>query len=156
MVDLMEQIILTREQMASVLVRAFDLKPKSGVNVTINDLAKISASHVDDVKVLYQNGVTVGKANGVYAPKDGVTRAEFSVFMYRALMELPVPHPDDIKLRFQQMIKINHLKTTNLNQSKRKAINRIKMGRKKTYYISSYKDCIKDNKWNDSGSGQKW
>ena len=123
---------LTREQMASVLVRAFNLKPISGVNVTINDLDQISTSHVDDVRILYQNEVTKGKLDGGYDPKDGVTRAEFSVFMYRALLEHQFHILMTLKLRFQKMTKINHLKTINQNQRKKKAINRIKMSRKKS------------------------
>lgn len=88
---------LTREQMASVLVRAFDLKPVSGVNVTINDLSKIASAHINDVKVLYQNGVTKGKAHGVYDPKGDVSRAEFSVFISRALVKQSgqIPNGDD-------------------------------------------------------------
>ena len=86
---------LTREQMASVLVRALDLKPVSDVTVNLNDLHTVSASHVDDVKVLYQNGITTGKKDGSYDPKGAVTRAEFSVFLSRGLDARMSPLPGE-------------------------------------------------------------
>ncbi|QOY37005.1 S-layer homology domain-containing protein [Anaerobacillus isosaccharinicus] len=77
--------LLTREQMASVLVRAFQLKPVSTNTVVINDQKSISASHLIDVITLYQNDVTKGKSGNVFDPKGVVTRAEFSVFLFRAM-----------------------------------------------------------------------
>ncbi len=76
---------LTREQMASVLVRAFDLKAVPTTSVKINDQRQISPAHLQDVITLYQNGVTKGKPGDVYDPKGFVTRAEFSVFLFRAM-----------------------------------------------------------------------
>lgn len=78
--------VLTREQMASVLVRAFDLKtPVDAKTVEFKDFDKIDAVHQDDVLVLAQNGLTTGVGNGLYAPDSPVTRAEFATFLYRAL-----------------------------------------------------------------------
>ncbi len=87
--------LLTREQMASVLVRAFGLIAKADVTVNLNDLSKVSSAHVNDVKILYQNGITNGKENGLYDPKGSVSRAEFSVFMHRALIENPIPQQEE-------------------------------------------------------------
>ncbi|WP_071393432.1 S-layer homology domain-containing protein [Bacillus tuaregi] len=81
--------LLTREQMASVIVRAFGFQPNSAVAVPLNDLDQVSAAHLHDVKVLYQNGITEGKKNGSFDPKGTVTRAEFSVFLDRALKNIP-------------------------------------------------------------------
>lgn len=79
---------LTREQMASVLVRAFDLKPVAAVEVQMTDTDKILSVHLQDVKVLYQNGITKGIGNGKFDPKGSVTRAQFSVFLHRVLEEI--------------------------------------------------------------------
>lgn len=77
--------LLTREQMASVLVRAFQLEPVPNKQVTINDRSRIAPIHLQDVITLYQNDVTKGKPGNVFDPKGVVTRAEFSVFLFRAI-----------------------------------------------------------------------
>ncbi|RYI28843.1 S-layer homology domain-containing protein [Bacillus infantis] len=75
---------LTREQMASVLVRAFDLKD-TGAAVNLNDLSKAHASHQENVKILVQNGVSIVSDNN-FRPKETVTRAQFALFLYRAMV----------------------------------------------------------------------
>ncbi len=76
--------ILTREQMASVLVRAFDLKA-TNENVVITDMNHVSASHRKDVEILYQNKITMGTTSGKFDPKSPVSRAQFAVFLSRAM-----------------------------------------------------------------------
>ncbi|MGF9858762.1 alkaline phosphatase [Priestia endophytica] len=75
---------LSREQMASVLVKAFDLK-KNNKEVNLADLDSVSPSHKENVKILYQNGITTGKEDGTYAPFEKIKRDQFSVFMHRVL-----------------------------------------------------------------------
>ncbi|OXT14904.1 hypothetical protein B9K06_23735 [Bacillus sp. OG2] len=75
---------LTREQMASVLVRAFDLKD-NGEAVNVADLSKAHASHQANVKILVQNGVSVVSDNN-FRPKETVSRAQFATFLYRAMV----------------------------------------------------------------------
>lgn len=75
---------LTREQMASVLVRAFDLQPKD-VQVNLTDLDQVSETHRKSVEILYQNGITTGRANGEFDPHAPVTRVQFVVFLSRAM-----------------------------------------------------------------------
>lgn len=77
---------LTREQMASVIVRAFQLKD-TGEEVRFKDDASISESHKYGVKVLMQHGITTGKEDGTFAPKSPVTRASFVVFLHRAMVQ---------------------------------------------------------------------
>ncbi|WP_282935803.1 alpha/beta fold hydrolase [Paenibacillus sp. RC67] len=73
---------LTREQMASLLVRAFQLKD-NGMNVWFKDEGIMSDSHYNDVIRLKQYFLT----NQVeFMPKDKVTRAQLSLFLYRAIM----------------------------------------------------------------------
>lgn len=76
---------LTREQMASVLVRAFDLKEDPAKNSLskVKDANQILPGHRQDVKVLYDLSITSGKDNGKYAPKDSITRVEFVTFLDR-------------------------------------------------------------------------
>ncbi len=78
---------LTREQMASVLVRAFDLKA-TNAEVKLTDLGRVSDAHRKDVEILYQNGITLGNGNGQYDPKGTVSRAHFAVFLSRAMNTL--------------------------------------------------------------------
>ncbi|GLB60229.1 S-layer homology domain-containing protein [Cytobacillus sp. NCCP-133] len=78
---------LTREQMASVIVRAFNLED-TGEEVTFTDSEKISESHKENVKILAQYGITTGKADGSFDPKGNVSRGHFATFLYRA-MEMP-------------------------------------------------------------------
>lgn len=75
---------LTREQMASVLVRAFDLEGDASA-INVSDMDDISEAHMEDVITLYQNGVTNGNTNGTFGPKAKVNRAQFAVFLSRAL-----------------------------------------------------------------------
>lgn len=78
--------VLTREQMASVLVRAFELElDPNGEDVSFTDWDAVSPTHQQNVKILAQHGITTGKADGSFAPKAPVSRAAFAVFLSRAL-----------------------------------------------------------------------
>jgi len=76
---------LTREQMASILVRSFNLKSKTDIKVELTDLSKASKAHKADIETLYQNGITLGFQDGEFKPKDSVSRVTFSVFLHRSL-----------------------------------------------------------------------
>ena len=94
---------LTREEMATWLVRAFDLQKKDDQEVPLTDLYKVAPIHRENVEILYQNGITKGKGDGSYGPKEPVTRAQFSTFFYRALSYqetkiAEVERPGDIKI----------------------------------------------------------
>ncbi|WP_102273759.1 5'-nucleotidase C-terminal domain-containing protein [Cytobacillus massiliigabonensis] len=86
--------VLTREQMATVLVRAFDLKA-TDKEVTFTDADKISASHKENVTILAQNGITTGKEDGSFDPKASVNRATFATFLYRAIEKSNQEKPED-------------------------------------------------------------
>ncbi len=75
---------LNREQMASVLVRAFGLKA-TNEKVKLADLDSVSDAHRKDAEILYQNGITLGNGNGNFDPKGSVSRAHFAVFLSRSL-----------------------------------------------------------------------
>ncbi|MBU8881141.1 5'-nucleotidase C-terminal domain-containing protein [Bacillus sp. FJAT-29790] len=90
--------VLTREQMASVLVRAFDLKA-TDKEVSFTDWDKISSTHRENVKILAQNGLTTGKGDGSFDPKSPVTRASFAIFLHRVLEPLkPVEQDENFTL----------------------------------------------------------
>ncbi|WP_342508674.1 S-layer homology domain-containing protein [Sporosarcina sp. FSL K6-2383] len=77
---------LTREQMATVIVRAFDLED-TGEDIHFKDEVRISDSHKFGVKVLAQHGITTGKEDGTFDPKTPVNRATYVVFLHRAMTQ---------------------------------------------------------------------
>jgi len=91
---------LTREQMASLLVRAFQLQD-NGIQAWIEDEADIGKAHHDDVLKLKQHFVTQQLD---YMPKSQVTRAQLALFLYRVikqkdeLAQSPVSVDDLLKL----------------------------------------------------------
>ncbi|WNR42073.1 S9 family peptidase [Paenibacillus roseipurpureus] len=74
---------LTREQMASLLVRAFQLKD-NGIQAWLKDEAQIGKWHHDDVVKLKQNFIT---DQITYMPQDLVTRAQLVLFLSRTLAQ---------------------------------------------------------------------
>lgn len=93
--DFKPHATLTREEMATIMVRAFHLSEKAQVKVPFTDLKSVSPTHRKNVEILFQNGLTMGKDGKTYAPKESVTRVQFSMFLYRQLKdnlkETPVP-----------------------------------------------------------------
>jgi hypothetical protein len=77
---------LTREQMATVIVRAFDLQD-TGEEIHFNDESRISESHKEGVRILAQHGITTGKEDGTFDPKTAVNRATYVVFLHRAMVQ---------------------------------------------------------------------
>ena len=81
---------VTRQQMASFLVRALDLPAGS---TSFNDIA--DSIHAADISALADAGITKGcnpPANDMFCPHDPVTREQMASFMARAL-GLPVIDP---------------------------------------------------------------
>ncbi|MGB6406452.1 MAG: S-layer homology domain-containing protein, partial [Planococcus donghaensis] len=74
--------MLTRQEMAKVLVVAFDINAKGSHKFPDVDPNGWSDPYID---ALYAAGITVGSPDGKFYPKADVTRAEFAVFMDRAL-----------------------------------------------------------------------
>jgi len=72
---------LTREQMASLLARAFGLHD-NGIRHGFRDYDEIGAAHRVDAERMKQHFILEGTA---FEPKRAVTRAEFAVAVYRAL-----------------------------------------------------------------------
>ncbi len=72
---------VTRAQMASFLVRAYDLPSVAG-----NRFADVSGTHTANINALAEAGITLGcNADGtLYCPNDPVTRAQMGSFLARA------------------------------------------------------------------------
>lgn len=77
---------LTREQMATVITRAFNLQD-TGEEIHFTDENRISESHREGVKILAQHGITTGKEDGSFDPKTPVNRATYVVFLHRAMVK---------------------------------------------------------------------
>ncbi|MGY4688574.1 S-layer homology domain-containing protein [Salibacterium sp. K-3] len=75
---------LSREQMATIMVRAFDLEPREDVEADVEDINEVHESHRDNVRILAQYDIT-DTANNMFRPDETVTRAQFAVFLDRAM-----------------------------------------------------------------------
>ncbi len=75
---------MTRAEMATVLVKTFDLKPQG--NVEFTDMKDHWANEY--VKILAGNNITSGTGDGNFNPNGIVTREQFSMFLYRTIMKV--------------------------------------------------------------------
>ena len=72
---------LTREQMATVLVNAFNLQD-NGKSVNVY-LSNVSTTHKENVRLLAQHGITNRLDD--FRPSETVTRGQFATFMYKTM-----------------------------------------------------------------------
>jgi len=82
---------ISRQQMASVLVRAFDLKTVEGVDSTVTD-SNNAGSHKENIDILSQNGVTVVTE---FNPLNDLSRLQMARFVVRAH---EVANPAELKV----------------------------------------------------------
>ncbi|WP_106496137.1 S-layer homology domain-containing protein [Lentibacillus sp. Marseille-P4043] len=75
---------IKRDQMATVLVQAYGL-PATHTDVDFTDLNKIDNSHRENVKILAQHNITMGKQNEdgsrYYDGTDNLKRVQFAIFL---------------------------------------------------------------------------
>ena len=80
---------ITREQMAAMLVRAYNVKTgkefKPSVNNTYKDAKKISPTFKDDVLAAMELEFMNGYKNGTFAPKQQANRAQAAKTIYMFL-----------------------------------------------------------------------
>ncbi|MBD8035754.1 S-layer homology domain-containing protein [Solibacillus sp. A46] len=98
---LMHRDQLRRDQMATVLVRAFKVINEydyvtpmldSEYRSNISDLSRTSDEHQESIKTLAYHGVT---KQSTYNPKDPTKRGQFASFLYNMLLvEVPQPEPE--------------------------------------------------------------
>ncbi|WP_170008255.1 S-layer homology domain-containing protein [Bacillus fonticola] len=84
---------LTREQMASVLVRAFDLE-FDNLPFEFTDADSFSPSHSQDIFTLAEYEITFGYTDGGFRPEETVDREMFAAFVYRTMDNLGLLTPD--------------------------------------------------------------
>lgn len=90
--------VLTRGEMAALLVRAFKLQAESDGNGAGSETATVESGAATpfkdvakspfamDIQKLYQSGLAGGTSKTTYSPEKSVTRGEFVTFLYRALV----------------------------------------------------------------------
>lgn len=73
---------LTRGEIAAIFTRAFDLSGHSG-----KDYKDVGSNHIfyKDVQAMAANQITTGYAGNLFKPSENITRAEFAVFLTRAM-----------------------------------------------------------------------
>jgi len=77
--------VLSRAELASILVKAFSLKPGT-TKVSFNDLGQNGYSFADqDILLLASLGLTKGTQEGTFAPQKAVSRGEFASFIARII-----------------------------------------------------------------------
>lgn len=79
---------LSRQEMASILVRAFQLEKYTSKNIAFSDFNQISDSHKKDVEIIASLGITVGIGNNNYGPTVKINRAQMAVFLDRTLTHI--------------------------------------------------------------------
>ncbi|MFC5604821.1 S-layer homology domain-containing protein [Sporosarcina koreensis] len=70
---------ITRQEMAKMLVNAYDLTAE-----TKADFKDVNSNWIGFVSALKDNGITKGKTETTFAPEANLTRGEFALFMFRA------------------------------------------------------------------------
>ncbi|EZH66324.1 hypothetical protein DH09_10345 [Bacillaceae bacterium JMAK1] len=76
--------VLSRQQMASILVRAFDLEKVPGNDTVPHDVDQAYESHVENITILAQHGITT-TSDGNFRPNGEVTRGQLASFLERAI-----------------------------------------------------------------------
>ncbi|QUG40560.1 S-layer homology domain-containing protein [Psychrobacillus sp. INOP01] len=88
--NLMPANVITRQQMAKVLVNGFDLKDLADVESKVTDNDKAQAEYVDYINILSENGVTEVTA---FNPTGAVKRGQMASFLNRSY---DVAHPEEV------------------------------------------------------------
>ncbi|MGH1296144.1 S-layer homology domain-containing protein [Bacillus pretiosus] len=83
--------ILTREQLAAVLTRAFNLKATS--TTTFKDVNK-NYWATNAISALQENKITAGTGDNMFEPKSIVTREQYAQFLYNAIIKSEKPEKE--------------------------------------------------------------
>ncbi|PIC85681.1 Parasporal protein [Sporosarcina sp. P20a] len=81
---------ITREQMASILVKAFDLPRYDYQQMDNPFIDSKNPSHEKNILILYKLGITTGTTPNTYSPKNPITRGQAAKMM-KATEEVNVP-----------------------------------------------------------------
>ncbi|MDD3766898.1 MAG: S-layer homology domain-containing protein, partial [Eubacteriales bacterium] len=88
--DFKPNATITREEMATILVRAFK---SMGIDVETGDVDFADSDEIGDwaaeyVATLAKLGIVQGRGDNMFVPKDNLTRAEAAVVIYKSIMQL--------------------------------------------------------------------
>ena len=116
--------VITREEMAAFMVRAFDLAPATIDDHFVDDDGSMFESAIDS---LAEAGVTLGcnpPDNDRYCPKDKVSRGAMAAFLTRAIPELepitpPARPPTHLVSRFTTYFSCCQARVTNIQKMAR-------------------------------------
>ncbi|MFL8938387.1 bifunctional 2',3'-cyclic-nucleotide 2'-phosphodiesterase/3'-nucleotidase [Rossellomorea oryzaecorticis] len=90
---------ITREEMAAMLVRAYNIMLDEDFEPTaknpFKDAKKMSPTFEDDVRAAYELGFMEGQANNWFVPKGKATRAQAAKTIFMLLMEIAQDAPAD-------------------------------------------------------------
>lgn len=104
---------ITREQMASVLVRAYPLKAQT-TPVNLTDIKKIDRAHHNNVKVLAQHQITLGKLTDqgerYFDGGGNLNRVQFVMLLHRILEleENKITHLETVEAIERDVIKLTN------------------------------------------------
>ncbi|EOO44470.1 S-layer homology domain-containing protein [Bacillus cereus] len=77
-------IVLTREQLSSVLTKAFNLKATT--TTTFRDVEK-NYWATNSISALQENKIAAGTGDNMFEPKNMVTREQYAQFLYNAIIK---------------------------------------------------------------------
>ena len=81
-------IPINRQQMARMVVRAFETQTPQNAKIYIDKIAdytNISSDYYEDILLAYSNGIITGNENGKFLPLSNATRAEAVTMILRAV-----------------------------------------------------------------------
>ncbi|PEQ47863.1 S-layer protein [Bacillus cereus] len=85
--------VLTREQLAAILQKTFNLKQQS--ITTFNDVEK-NYWATEAISALQENKIAVGTGDNLFEPKKVVTREQYAQFLYNAMRKLEKPGQPEV------------------------------------------------------------
>nr|WP_235712719.1 S-layer homology domain-containing protein [Bacillus mycoides] len=85
--------ILTREQLAAILQKTFNLKQQT--ITTFNDVEK-NYWATEAISALQENKISVGTGDNLFEPKKVVTREQYAQFLYNAMGKLEKPGQPEV------------------------------------------------------------
>lgn len=101
-----EDAVLSRAELASILVKAFQLNQRQPMQAELIQLQDVPKSHwaYNDIQTVLRNGIMSGYREGRFFPEQRVTRAEafsiiaqaYGVFQFpeETIQEVLAPYPD--------------------------------------------------------------
>jgi hypothetical protein len=101
-----EDVVLSRAELASILVKAFQLDQRQPLQANLVQLQDVPKSHwaYNDIQTVLRNGIMSGYREGRFFPEQRVTRAEafsiiaqaYGVFQFpeETISEILAPYPD--------------------------------------------------------------